>query len=304
MPTGSLHKPAYGLTTATLLPNGKVLINQVDEPEGELYDPGTGMFEKTRPRTPQTYGSAALLMNGKVLLAGGNDDPGESALAELYDPSTDTFTRTGNLTVPRADDPATRLSDGTALIAGNNGFFGITLASAELYDPTTGIFTRTGDMTADRGLHTATLLNNGRVLIAGGIHKAGTTWPALSSTELYTPFGLLPPPTLLSLSGDGRGQAAILHAGTSEIASASNPATAGDMLEIYCAGLTNASIIPPRIAIGGRMAETLWFGNAPGFADLNQINVRVPEGIPPGPTVSVRLTYLDRHSNEVTMGVK
>ncbi len=160
--------------TATLLPNGKVLV--VGGNAGELYDPATGTWSSTG--NPNAGGTATLLQNGKVLVAGTN--------AGLYDPATGTWSSTGNLNTARSQHTATLLPNGKVLIAGGGDYVGgffHKFNSAEVYDPATGTWSITGSLNDARGSHTATLLPNGKVLLAGGFNDTGLP----KRTELYDP---------------------------------------------------------------------------------------------------------------------
>jgi hypothetical protein len=193
IPTGSMVAAPREYHTATLLPNGKVLIvggydyyANGAQASAELYDPATGKFSQTGSMAVGRFShTATLLPNGKVLVTGsGNFDfagAGFDSSAELYDPASGTFSPTGNMTYPRGNHTATLLNNGQVLIAGGDGgSFGL-LATAFLYDPATGVFTPTaGNMQAAHAAHTATLLDNGKVLIAGGLN--GTT-----GAELFDP---------------------------------------------------------------------------------------------------------------------
>src|SRR5215469_16121438 len=96
------------------------------------------------PNAPGLGCTATLLLNGKVLVAGGASDGNG---AELYDPTTGNWTATGQMATNRYDHTATLLPNGRVLVAGGYmGGGGNALASAELYDPVTGTWTNTGSL--------------------------------------------------------------------------------------------------------------------------------------------------------------
>ncbi|HXG58961.1 MAG TPA: kelch repeat-containing protein [Thermoanaerobaculia bacterium] len=218
--------------TATLLPNGKVLIAGGDDGNGntlnpsfpELYDPLSGTFTASNaatfyPNARQEH-LAVLLPNGKVLFAEGRFcvnsgcSPITSGSGILYDPATDDYGLTsccvGQTNVPglnggRQGFAAAALPDGRVMIVGgfNEGGW---LDTAEVYDSTYdwslktyNNFNSTGNLTTARFGHTATLLSDYTVLVVGGI---GTGSVFLDSAEWFrlwsAPGFNLPQPTITS----------------------------------------------------------------------------------------------------------
>src|SRR5262249_20668246 len=110
--------------TATLLPNGKVLIAGGNETTNtELFDPAKGAWFATgRLNTPRWGGhTATALADGRVLVLGGESGPGPAtreASAEIYDPTTQVWTPTGSLGHIQYGASATLLLDGRVLVVG------------------------------------------------------------------------------------------------------------------------------------------------------------------------------------------
>jgi WD40 repeat protein len=210
-PTGDMT--ARHGQTSTLLTDGRVLVTggaTCDDSGGvwttaELFDPATGTFSPAGSMgSPRQGHTATLLPDGRVLVAGGTTGASAAAslgvtlasvrrvatepqvlrTAELYDPTTGTFSPTGSMATVRVNHTATALLDGRVLVAGagDQGLAGE--ASAELYDPATGTFHATGSMKTGRYQHTSTLLQDGRVLITGGLDPDTLTF---ASAEIYDP---------------------------------------------------------------------------------------------------------------------
>jgi hypothetical protein len=165
--------------TATLLPNGKLLVAAGDRANdnylasAELYDPATEAWTLTGSLgiARRTH-TATLLPNGKVLVAGGetNLSFGATSSAELYDPDSESWSSTGPMTTRRLWHAATLLPIGKVLVTGgktSQGSAGLT--NAEAFDPVTGTWELRGTMPAPNQTlyyqHTAPLMNNGQVLV-------------------------------------------------------------------------------------------------------------------------------------------
>jgi hypothetical protein len=322
-PTAQLYNPITGtfaatcpyagptpaiLESATLLADGRVLVTGAvnicyqplcrdpGAPWAELFDPASGTFSLAGDmKWWNTVYSATLLPSGKVLFAGTDLYNGIPSAAETFDPANATFTAIDRPSPSPSYAATTLLVDGTVLITGpliNGSIIAIDNAQnlAQLYTSASATFSAAANI-ATAG--TSTLLPDGSILIAGG-----------SNAELFHPSVPIGAPQLFSVSGIGKSQAAIWHAVTGRLVSIDEPAVKGEILSMYTSGLVEGGVIPPQVALGGRLAEILFFGKAPGYPGFEQVNFRVPTGVVPGYAISTRLIYLGRSSNEVAISLE
>lgn len=141
--------------------------------------------------------AVAPLPNGDVLVAGGYDYAAVPdyqghgvKLAEVYDPTTGTFSETGEMATRREGAAAAPLGNGEVLVAGGRtaGETFTSVKTAEIYDPATGTFRATGPMAVVRAGLFAAPLPDGDVLVGGGYEEVfKTSTGYLASTEIYDP---------------------------------------------------------------------------------------------------------------------
>jgi len=188
--TGSMAE-ARELFPAVVLPGGKVLVSgglgagSVVLRQAELYDPNTGTWSSAGSLSVARFGhTATLLATGKVLVAGGctlNNCSSHTAVSEIYDPVSKSWSRTGSLNTARSYHTAVRLASGKVLVIA--GSTGAATNSCEIYDPSKGAWSNAASINVARYLNGTALLPDGKVLITGGTQSR---YP-LNSAELYDP---------------------------------------------------------------------------------------------------------------------
>jgi uncharacterized protein (TIGR03437 family) len=128
-------------------------------------------------------------------------------------------------------------------------------------------------------------------------------------------------PAIFATNQQGTGQGAIVNGVTFELADATHPVHAGDVISIYCTGLgavspavpegalaslttLSSTVAPVSVSIGGSPAKVDFAGLAPGFAGLYQVNAEVPAGIAQGDQVAVVIGIAGQVSPALTISVR
>jgi N-acetylneuraminic acid mutarotase len=186
--------------TLSVLPDGKALAvggryydsglsTQIYLKSSEIYDLLANAWSPAgEMSSPRSHHTATVLLDGRVLVTGGQNGNGILASTEIYDPVLSNWLPTGGMNVARYGHTATRLQDGRVLaVGGCTGTLACT-RSAEIYDPGTGAWTLAAELpNGERMGHTATLLQDGSVLVAGGYLPVGTLPTYYSTAYRYIP---------------------------------------------------------------------------------------------------------------------
>lgn len=186
---GAPRRPRSG-HAAVALADGRVLVvGGIDDNTAEIWDPATNTFRLVGSMLhSREWPTATLLADGRVLVAGGHSEALSYALAEVFDPRTESFTALAAPAAPafaarRLLHAAHRLSDGRVLILGGEHEdpqrqLLLPLQSVVQFDPATDTLSLRGDLEAPRSAAAAVALGD-EVALFGGLTP--TQAPAASA---------------------------------------------------------------------------------------------------------------------------
>ncbi len=200
--TDSLRGERWDSFTATLLPNGNVLVtggyylsfdstSSVTLNSSEIYDFQTGKWTYTPAmKYEKSDHSATLLDNGLVLISGGQANGETLNVCELFDPVEMSWTETDTLEIARHAHNALLLQNGNVLISGGNrrtttGDSGV--VACELYDTENNSWSRVNALQYPRADHLSFNTGAADIIFFGG-GTGSDSWEIFNGDSLTTVF--------------------------------------------------------------------------------------------------------------------
>jgi len=170
----------------------------------EIYDASSGSLSAGPALNAARYAhSSTRLIDGTVLLAGGNNGNADLASLEIFDPVANSMTTSSaTLSTPRSGHVALLLPNNNHVLIAGGTSAGTALSSTELYRSWTSSILANPAMSAAReGAVASALQADGMAIVAGGSN--------LASAELYgfatikTDASDYPPGTNVHITGSG-----------------------------------------------------------------------------------------------------
>ena len=160
----------------------------------ELYDPVARSWSPSGPLgTARTEHAAAALLDGRVLVAGGESQTwfysSYVASAEVFNPATGLWSAAGSLSLARNDLILERLPNGAVIAAGGTArsapFYGYYFSAldVDLFDPSAGRWSTTTSLSIGRSGGAAAALTDGTILLTGGYETLAYSY--LSSADRF-----------------------------------------------------------------------------------------------------------------------
>jgi len=175
-PVASMSTPRRD-ASAVYFPWGNVLVVGGQTVAGAALDTAE-VFDATARRwvpfaslnEPRSGATVVLLDDGRVLAAGGTDGQRALATAEIWDPSTRTWSYTRSMSTARLA-PGVKLPSGNVLLVGGlSGELGarVVTGTVERFEPRTETWWSAGALHVPRTAHAVAVLPAGLVVVAGG----------------------------------------------------------------------------------------------------------------------------------------
>jgi large repetitive protein len=192
--------------TASVLNDGRVLVAggsdstascscTTFQSAADLYDAVANSWNATDPLITARYDhTATRLPDGRVLVVGGFGGIPDTLQAsgavldsaEIYDPTSGTWSAVAAMSVARTEHTAMLLPSGRVLVVGGTDGT-TTFTSAEVYDPTSDTWSPVAPMAVARRSHAAVDLGNGKYLMVGGLNSSSSPVFGVGNGEVYDP---------------------------------------------------------------------------------------------------------------------
>lgn len=321
--------------TATLMADGRVLVvgGEVPSPGADsypatgsaaIYDPSSGAWTQAgKMFLPRTRHTATLLLDGSVLLAGGNKEGPTAHLsslndlspaygsAEIFDPqgcggdeaaSEPDWCWVGSMVTAREGHTATQLPNGSVLIVGGSDRMSISVNS-ELFDRANGFVVAEPIPSGRSVFHSASLLppeftgdcarRCGKVLVSGGFNTGNSI--AIAASNLFFPTPAVTAVT--PATGPNRGGTEVTITGTG-LAGVSGPADV-----VFDVASADPRAIQARevTVVSDRELQVVTPSHSPGGADVRVQNPGGISDVVPGARFAY--TVLDRVEDLVAEAV-